>query len=182
MNDDKLSVMSGDPDALRPASLRRFIVFHLAAQAYGIDLNDVQEILPLAELSRPPACPEVLAGFLRIGAEPIPVIRMAHLMACPTLPPALYTPVLILRAARARMALLVDRVSSIAAVPDGGVSIVSDGYSVNNCVYGIVQRPGAPVLLVSSERLLLEKERQCVEALTAREQARMQLVPEACRE
>jgi purine-binding chemotaxis protein CheW len=179
-----MTIVNGTPERAigralrRSATLRRLVVFHLAAQSYGIAVEDVQEILPLAELSRPPACPALLAGFVNIGAEPVPVISLSRLFDFPEAPPGLYTPLLLLRAPRTRLALLVDRVSQIIALSDDAVSPMTNGHSVNNCVTGVTRWEESPILLLSAERLLLEKERKCLAELEAGERSRMALLQE----
>jgi purine-binding chemotaxis protein CheW len=157
----------------RPGDARKVVVFHLATQAYAISLEDVQEILPLAELSRPPTGPALLAGFAIVGAEPVPVIRLSRLFGFPETPPGLYTPMLLLLAPRMRLGLLVDRVSQIIAVTDDAILPAPDGYSLNHCVTGIVRRDEGPILLLSPERLLLEQERTCLDELEAAERLRL---------
>ncbi|HEX3870037.1 MAG TPA: chemotaxis protein CheW, partial [Pirellulales bacterium] len=123
-----------DRQAPLASSPRKMVVFYLATQPYGLDLEDVQEILPLAELSRPPLCPNVLAGFLNIGSEPTPVIRLSRLFDVPDQPPELYTPLLLLRSSSGRLAVLVDRVSEIVTLSDDCWAPVCNGHSLNDCV------------------------------------------------
>src|SRR5581483_12384644 len=52
------------PERPRAARTRSLLVFHLGSQAYGLPLHEVQEVLTLAALSRPPGLPSLLAGFL----------------------------------------------------------------------------------------------------------------------
>src|SRR5687768_5370192 len=99
------------PDSARPDSApRALMVFHLAGQAYGIRLSEVQEIVPLGLLSQPPGLPSMLAGFLNLGGTAIPVVRLDRLFDLPELTPGLYTPLIVLRNPDYRVALIVERV------------------------------------------------------------------------
>lgn len=160
----------------RATAVRKVVAFHVSMQCYGIDVADIQEILPLAELSRPPACPPLLAGFVTIGCESIPVIRLSQLFSLPDTAPELYTPMLVLRASRGRLALLVDRVSEIIDVSAGDIAPLDKGHSLNDCVVGVVQSDRFLLLLLDTRQLLLEQERRFIEQLADSERSRLGLL------
>jgi purine-binding chemotaxis protein CheW len=149
------------------------LVFHLAGQAYGIRLQEVREVVPMAQLSRPPGLPAVLAGFLNLAGTAIPVLRLGRLFGLPDQPPGLYTPLLVLRHPDSHLALMVDNVSRILAVAGDAVLPVPENHSFNDCVVGVVADADRVVLLLSPERILLEKEQQCLAEFQDREQARL---------
>ena len=155
------------------------MVFHLAGQAYALPLTEVKEVVPMAGLSRPPGLPSVLAGFLNLAGTAVPVIRLGRLfeVAEPTLGP--YTPLIILRHPDYRVALLVEKVSDILAVPEEAILPVQENHSFNDCADGMITAGGRVVLLLSAERILLEKEHQCLAEFRDREQARLRELEEA---
>src|SRR5258708_2578808 len=97
-------------------NVRRYVIFHVALQAYGLPLDAVREILPLAQLSQPPGMPSLLAGFLNLEGIAVPVVRLSRLFELPEQTPGLYAPLLIVRAADLTVALLVDSISEIASI------------------------------------------------------------------
>jgi purine-binding chemotaxis protein CheW len=160
----------GQPALKRPRSL---LVFFLAGQAYGLPLRDVQEVLPMAQLTRPHDLPAALAGFLNLGGAAVPVLRLGRLFGLTERPPGLYTPLIVLRSPDTRLVLMADQVSGIVAVSDEEVITVPEDHSFNDCVVGMATIEGRVVLLLSPERLLLDKEQQCLAELQDREQARL---------
>src|ERR1700736_3896381 len=76
---------------------RALLVFHLGGSGYALPLHEIQEIVPMAWLSRPPGSPSVVAGLLNLGGKAVPVIRLDRLFELPDLVPTLYTPLVILR-------------------------------------------------------------------------------------
>lgn len=153
---------------------RTLLVFSLAGQTYALPLLRMQEIVPMAALSRPPGLPDMLAGFLNLGGTAVPVVRLDRLFKLPDLTPGLYTPLLILRSAEGPLALMAERVSKIVSVPEDQIVPVRDSYSFNECADGIWNGgPEGMIILLSPERLLLEKERQSLAELEAREQERL---------
>jgi purine-binding chemotaxis protein CheW len=154
------------------------LVFHLAGQAYALPLGEVREIVPLAALSQSPGLPSVLAGFLNLGGTAVPVVRLDRLFRLPDQATGLYTPLLILRQADPPLALLVEKVSEILTLSNGAVLPLRDGHSFNDCAEGVVTAGERVILLLSAERLLLEKEQQCLAEFQDREQARLRELEE----
>jgi len=160
---------------------RSFLVFELGEQAYGIPIEVVEEILPMASLSRPPQAPPLLAGFLNLEGEPVPVIRLRRLFGGEMVPAELYTPLVLVRLADRLVALWVDKVQQIASARDSMIAPVDGMYSLNQCATGVVEAADTVVVLLSPERLLLEQESVQVDELTAMERERLQSLAEAAR-
>ncbi len=157
-------------------SLRRaesVLIFHLPGAACALPLAAVREIVPMALLSRPPGLPALLEGFLNLAGTAVPVVRLDRLFHLPELALGLYTPLLILRTSEDRVALMVESVRGIVAVPPDDIRAGFDGGSFNDCVEGEFTAGERVVHLLSLERLLLEKERQCLAELRAVEQDRL---------
>src|ERR1043166_2132624 len=76
--------------------LRRLLEIELGGQRYGIPLEHVQEIVPMAALV-PPDLPSVLAGMLNLGGTIYPVLRLDRLMHVADRAGGLYTPLIVLR-------------------------------------------------------------------------------------
>ena len=152
---------------------RSLVVFHLADQAYALPLTEVQEIVPMAKLSRPPGLPPVLAGFLNLEGTAVPVVRLDRLFQLPEQSLGLYTRLLILRHPDSQVALLAEKVSEILAVSPEAVLPVPESHSFNDCVEGMITVQDRVILLLSAERILLEKEHQCLAEFRDREQARL---------
>jgi purine-binding chemotaxis protein CheW len=162
-----------------PHSRRALLLFHLAGQAYGLPLSQVREVVLLAELSRPPDLPIVVAGFLNLGGIAIPVLRLNHLFGLPPQPTGLYTPLILLRHPDSPLALLVDRVDRILSVSTEAVVALPENHSFNDCVEGVATVEDRLILLLSPERILLEKEQQCLAEFQYREQARLRGLQES---
>jgi purine-binding chemotaxis protein CheW len=153
------------------------LVFRLGPQAYALPLAEVREVIPLAALYAPPLMPALLAGFLNLGGTAVPVVRLDRLFDLPEPPPpGRYTPLLLLRAHEGSLALLVERIDSIVKLADADVLPVAPEQAFNDCVTGVATVDAHVVLILSSERLLLEKEQQYLAEVQDREQARLRAV------
>ncbi len=122
--------------------------------------QDVAEILPLARLDRPAAAPRVLAGFLNLGGEPLPVLRLGVLLggAAPETDD-LYSHIVRLKPAEDRpsVGLLVERVLD-AAVQPNAADPVSPDESLNGVIAARLSINGRFVPGLDTQRLLLAEE------------------------
>jgi purine-binding chemotaxis protein CheW len=157
----------------------QFLEFELAEQLYGIPVRDVQEVVAMAQLSGPPDLPAVIAGFLNLEGEAIPVLRLDRMLRLAERPAGMYTPLIVLRAREGRLALMAERVNRIGAVAEAAVLPLPEGHTFNDCVEGMVTEGARVLLVLSSARLLLEKEQQCLAELQDREQERLHAMEEA---
>lgn len=155
------------PDGLRVC------LFRLSGKTFGLRLQSVAEIVPMAALSRPPSTPSILEGFLNLGGSAIPVLRIAGLLGLPEERLELHTPILVLRHDALPLALLVNRVTGIVSVPEGSLVPIAHTDSFNGCVEGDLTVAGDLVHLLSVDRLLLKKEEQALAELQAVETRRL---------
>jgi chemotaxis-related protein WspB len=54
--------------------------FRLAGNWYGVKASDVDEVLPLIEMRRPPKSPDYLAGLITFRGDIAPVVDLAMLL------------------------------------------------------------------------------------------------------
>ena len=153
-----------------PEPARTLLVFELAGRACALPVETVQEIVPMAELAHPPGLPCVLEGFLNLRGGAVPVLRLNRLFDLPARPPGLHTPLIILPTRPCALALLAEAVTGIVTVPSGSILPIRDKNCFNDCVEAEMEIHERLVHLLSPERLLLEKERQCVAELQAKAQ------------
>jgi chemotaxis signal transduction protein len=157
----------------------RVCLFELAGHAFGVRLESVSEIVPMAALSHPPSMPRVLAGFLNLRGTSLPVLKLAALLGVPEPRLELHTPLVIVRHGSLLLALLVDRVTGIVSVPAGAHMSIAPSGSFNGCVAGQLSElsaTGDAIHLLSIDRLLLENERRILAEFQATETTRLSLI------
>jgi len=153
---------------------RTLVVVDICGKTCGLPLEDVQEIVPMASLFRPPTIPSLLEGFLNLRGTALPVLPLGRLFGLHERPLELHTPLVILRGAGHPIALLVDKVSRILSVTSDALLPAGEDHSFNNCAEAEVVVDGRMIHLLSPERLLIEKQRRCVMEFQAMEQQRLQ--------
>jgi purine-binding chemotaxis protein CheW len=154
---------------------RALLVFHLAGQLAAVPLENVERIVPMAQLAHPPGMPAPLEGILNLAGTAAPVVRLDRLLQLPAPPPGLYSMLIVLKGVSGgRIALLVDRVIEILSVPGSAFVPVHDEDSFNACAEATVSMRGEIVHLLSPTRILLEKERETLSEFQAMAQQRLQ--------
>jgi purine-binding chemotaxis protein CheW len=138
------------------------VLFDVADRSFAISVASVQEIVPMATLSRPPVRPSLLEGFLNLGGVPVAVVRLDTLFCFSKQPLKPYSPLIVLRSAENPVALLVERVIGIASAPSTNFVTMQDHSSFNGCIESAVHLDTGVVHVVSVARLLLERERRAI--------------------
>jgi chemotaxis signal transduction protein len=154
---------------------RVLLIFHLAGQLAAIPLAEVESILPMAQLARPPGAPSLMEGILNLAGTAVPVWRLDRLLQLSEEPPGLYSMLILLKGTSdCRTAMLVDRVSEILSVPESGLLPVGAKDSFNACADAAVSVNGQVVHLLSPARILLRQERETLAEFQGAAQRRMQ--------
>ena len=152
----------------------RVCLFEVGGHSFGLRLDSVREVVPMAALSRPPSTPGTLEGFLNLRGTAVPVLRVASLLGLPQDPLDLHTPLVIVRRGALPLALLVNRVTDIVSLSSDSLVSISEEDSFNGCVEGRLPMAGTDVHLLSLDRLLLEKEQHALAHFQETENRRLQ--------
>jgi purine-binding chemotaxis protein CheW len=162
---------SGDVEVI---SARTLMVFHLAGQLAAIRLAEVESVIPMAHLERPPGIPSAVDGILNLGGSAVPVWRLDRLLQLPGKPPGLYSMLIVLKGiADCRTAMLVDRVSEVLSVPETALLPVAAKDSFNGCAEAGVSVKGQVIHIMSLPHILLRQEREALNGLQAAAQQRL---------
>lgn len=149
-------------------------ILRVGSESLAVETRAIQEITLMARLSTPAGLPTVLAGFLNVAERAIPVIRLHRLLHLPEPIYGLYTQIVILRNAdESLVGWIVDRVAHVVTVPEAEIMAVPANHAFNDCTTGVFTYEGTPVSIVAPGRVLLEKERQCIDQFRAMEQERL---------
>lgn len=139
-------------------TVRTFLVFLAADRACAIDTRFVQEVQPLAALSRPPGLPPLMAGFLWLGGAAVPVIPLARLFGLEDDPPGMFTPLVILRGGDTLTAVQVSRLVRIVRVWPDAMLPLPRGHVFRDCAAEGFAVDDRVACVLWPDRLLLEAE------------------------
>jgi purine-binding chemotaxis protein CheW len=150
-----------------------FVVFDVGGRPCALPLDQIQEVLPMATLAKPPGLPRVLEGFLDLAGHAIPVLRADRLLGLPEQPLGLYTHILLFRQDGVIHGLVVDRVHTLLRVDADQMRTVDRKDLFNGCCIAEISESGSMVHLLSAPSLLFEKEEAVIQEHSTREQRRL---------
>jgi purine-binding chemotaxis protein CheW len=159
---------------LPPEPHRALLVFDLAGRLAALPFENVERITPMAELARPPTLPSSLEGILNLAGRSVPVLRLDRLLQLPEQSSGLYSMLVVMKGlSEGRIAMLVDRVSEVLAIPASALLPVGNEHSFNGCVEAVASVRGQMIHLLSPTRILLAKEQQMLSEFQAMAQERL---------
>ena len=154
-----------------PGSL---FVFYYGGKIFGLSFETVEEVLPMPLLSFAPGMPGVLAGFLNLGGEAIPVLNPKILFGLKAETPERDAHLLVIAGQR-RSALRVDRAEGLLELSSPAVR-ADEKETFNGLVGWIAQSESGPLYVLRPGRLLLEEEARRLEEFRTIEQDRLAAV------
>ena len=149
-----------------------FLIFSVAGQVLALPAEQVQEVVHVATTTRMPGQPAVLHGFLNLRGRVIPVVSSRALFDEDRAEPDLYAPIIVI-SARDTFALLADSVDDVTRMGPGELEALAADHSFNDCAVGRFASSAGSVIVLSPERLLLAKERECLADLQAQIEHRL---------
>ena len=141
--------------------MREFVEYRLRDLYFAVDIMTVQEILmPPSEVVPVPKAPSYVKGLLDLRGTVIPIIDMRLKLGMEESPLTKKSRVIIARAGKRPVGLLVDEASRIIRVEDEMVQEVPDvikEFPQSHYVKGVIRENGKLILLLDLERVLIEK-------------------------
>jgi purine-binding chemotaxis protein CheW len=146
-----------------------YLIFEVGNSLFALPQTQIQEVLPLPALILPPGLPPILAGFVNLDGQYLPVLELAFLFQMPAYIQQIDQHLLRLR--QTPMLCLVKRVLELCSLPEP-LPLEPD-QSLNNYLAGFLNYRGQRVALISVEKLLLAEEKARIQALQNMVQQRL---------
>ncbi len=162
--------------------MKTALTFGVGEARLGLEVSGVHEVVPMAELVTTPEMPPLLRGFLNLEGELVPVIRLENLLHLDFsnrrwAPESDVTAkILVARTEQGHVAWMTDPGLSLVSYHDGDTARLPASHVLNECAQRIIPRPPPEpsIVLLETDRLLLQKEKTILRQLTEREQSRLE--------
>lgn len=158
---------------VRIADERRYLVFRLADEEYGVPIEAVDEVAPIpAKLTRLPKAPRFLEGVVNLRGDVLPVVDQRKRFDLPPSSTPEKRRLVVIRTERHRAGLIVDSVSEVLAADAAGLEPAPDlaGES-KRLVEGVLnlESTGRMILVLDPSELLSRAERSLLDAFKAKQ-------------
>ncbi|BAE50766.1 chemotaxis protein CheW [Paramagnetospirillum magneticum] len=151
------------------------VVFRLAGGDFGLPVETVREVVPVAWLDHPPHLSAMVEGVLNLGGQAVPVLRLARLLGIEGGQYGLDASILVMRPRQdeGMLGLLVEHVDGVRDMGEFSIMGLAARQSFNDCLVDVLGRDGRVVNLLAWDRILLEQERSRLAEFQVRSQARL---------
>jgi purine-binding chemotaxis protein CheW len=153
---------------------QNIVVFELGGYTCALLAEHVPELLLMPALTRSPGQPPILDGFLNLRGTAVPALPLHRLFNLPVPEPGLYTPIMLVQSAGGMLAYRVDRLEEVVSIDPSTLQPYTANDTFNSCAEAQFSMQGRRVVLLSADRLLLAKERECLAEFQSDTQRRME--------
>lgn len=137
----------------------QIVVFTLSDRRYGLPLPAVERIVRVVDVTPLPNAPDIVLGVVNVQGRVIPVINVRRRFRLPEREIVLTDQMVVARAARRRVALVVDSVTGVLEYSEQEAVATQDVFSELQYVEGVVKLDDGLLLVHNLDRFLsLEEE------------------------
>ncbi|MFO7983057.1 MAG: chemotaxis protein CheW [Desulfuromonadales bacterium] len=142
-------------------AFRQLLSFALGEEEYAVDIQDVQEIIKLREMTDVPRVPDFVLGIISLRGNIIPVFDLKRRLHLGTIEPTISTRIVVCRAGGKSVGLVVDKINQVVRLPEGAIEKVSGLLSGVNkdLVEGVGRYEGRMLILLDLSIVLAVEQR-----------------------
>ncbi len=148
------------PQAEGPGS--QWVTFHLEDECYGINVMQVQEVLPMTDIAPVPGAPPYVLGIINLRGNVVTVIDTRMRFGLPAREASESSRIVVIETAEQIAGILVDSVTEVVEVRQSEIDTAPNvgNEESSRYIHGVVSRPDELLILVDVNRLLTKEEWQ----------------------
>ena len=142
----------------------QLVVFELANEAYGIDINRVQSIIRMQEITVVPGTPSFIEGIINLRGSIVPVVDLRRRFGLPMAPEDLEAVIVIVELDGMEVGMIVDKVTDVTKVHEESIEPPSPLLASIDTAYlrGIAKLEKRMVILLDLSRVFTTEEQQAL--------------------
>lgn len=149
------------------AEVTQWVTFHLDDETYGMNVLQVQEVLPMTDIAPVPGAPPFVMGIINLRGNVVTVIDTRMRFGLPSQEPEPSARIMVIESGDQVAGMLVDSVAEVIEVSQAEVDTAP---SVGNdesarYIYGVVSRDNQLLILIDVNKVLTREEWQEVALL-----------------
>jgi len=138
-------------------SEKQYVLFHLAATTYALDIAGVQEIIPMPALTHVPLSVQFIVGITNLRGAVVPVLDLRQRCGLPAAEATPATRVMVVQYGDRNLGLIVDGVEEVITLPASAMepvaSMVQDSRG-EQLVAGVARLDQRLLLLLDLARVI----------------------------
>lgn len=111
--------------------LGKVMTFHIGEQIYGIELQNVVEIIEMCHITKVPHVPSYIKGIINVRSKVVPVLDIRTRFGKPEIPYTARTCIIILTLDDVSVGIIVDKVADVEDIHSSDISATPENKSVN---------------------------------------------------
>ncbi|MSP22057.1 MAG: chemotaxis protein CheW [Dehalococcoidia bacterium] len=137
---------------------RQLVVFDLAGESFGVDINTVRAIIRMQHVTRVPDAPAYVEGVMNLRGTVIPVVDLRLRFGLEVTETTVASRVVVVDIGGAGIVVIVDGVRAVLRIPASSVEAPSTVITTMDSYYldGIANLDGRLLILLDIERALAE--------------------------
>lgn len=134
----------------------QYIVFGLAKEEYAIEIENVQEIIKMAPVTRVPHTPFSVKGVVNLRGNIVPVIDLREKMGLPAAAFDERTRIIVVARNEISVGFIVDQVSEVLRLKGSDIENPSDrfGSGAGHSITGIGKHDGRLIIMLDIDALM----------------------------
>ncbi len=143
------------------------VVFNLAEENYGVDINAVEGIIKMQAITKVPKAPAFVEGITNLRGEVLPVIDLRKRFGLPTTEPDKETRIIHVEMDDLRVGMLVDAVTEVLRVAEDDIEAPSPMVATVDSAFitGIAKVEERLIILVDLGKVLSTEEQANLQTL-----------------
>ena len=140
---------------------KQLVVFDLASESYGVDIDAVREIIRMQEITRVPRTPEFVEGVINLRGKVIPVVDLRKRFGLAVGEENKDNRIVVVDIGGQDIGVVVDAVTEVLRIPASAIEPPSSVITSADSEYllGIVKLADKMIILLELESVLSEKEK-----------------------
>lgn len=140
----------------------QLVVFQLAGETYGVDINNVQEIIRMQNITGIPRTLSFIEGVINLRGRVIPVIDLHKRFGLPRIDTTQNTRIMVVELGHTTVGMIVDSVSEVLRLPVDKIEPPPPMISGIDVAYlkGVGKWNDRLIILLDLNRVLKENEQQ----------------------
>ncbi|WP_333805538.1 chemotaxis protein CheW [Sulfurospirillum sp.] len=157
-----------EPTKRTERTSNRFLTFYLEDEVYGVHISDVKEIIAMMKTTPVPKTPKFIQGVMNLRGNIIPVVDMRLKFDMPSIPPHMYTAIVIIKLEEKLIGFIVDKVEEVINVDDEHLSLPPEfgGHIDTKFIKSMAQYKQKVVMILDLLALFGEEELNMVQNLS----------------